>query len=178
MFRMRNKEDETPTLSQVERVMLLNQYLILAKLYPEQAEYYKDCAEVLRKGYVPEYQSKVLGSVYEKQLSEEQCKFVWDVLDMHRALLRAYEALPDKSGIDESKLRFRGFDANNDDEWGYVEYMKKEGTRWKESLEKGPTNSHSITTKGSYERMLSRWLSFDQERRWNLKKEDIQKILA
>ena len=42
---------------------------------------------------------------------------VREIYAMFHALRTAYDALPDKSGIDESFITFDGFDANNEDEY-------------------------------------------------------------
>jgi uncharacterized protein YfbU (UPF0304 family) len=93
-----------------------------------------------------------------------------DILAMFRALQRAYDALPDKSGIEESHVEFRGFDANDHVEHEYLTV----GIRFAEvDSEIKMFNSHFPRLRG-YQMMLQEWRnSRDPD---NLTKEDILRI--
>jgi uncharacterized protein YfbU (UPF0304 family) len=71
--------------------------------------------------------------VYE-EMDVEECKYVYDVLDLHRILIQSYEALTDKKGLTPDDVRFRGFDGNNETKrWAFAEHLQKQG-KWKETL--------------------------------------------
>ena len=56
------------TLTLKERLLLANQYLILEKLYPDEAEHYAELRKVVERGYALEYIDLV------EQFSEELSK--------------------------------------------------------------------------------------------------------
>lgn len=106
-------------LSYVERWMLSNQYRILEALYPKEAKSFAEQREAIEMGYVAEYDTQVLNT---RELSEEDCNRVVDVLDMYRSLTFSYDDLKDKRGIDADDIKFRGFDGN--DEAHYLGYCR------------------------------------------------------
>lgn len=55
-------------------------------------------------------------------LPKEACLEVIDILALFDHLIRSLERLPDKRGLKESDVRFRGFDSHSDDEVGYWHY--------------------------------------------------------
>ncbi len=123
----RFREDGTVRLSVTDRWILSNQYQILEHLDPGGAEQYQRAREALESGYELEYD--VISSHVFKDgstLSEEACDEVIDVLDMFRALGRSYDELEDKAGIEERRIRFQGFDGNNETEQlAYSRYLAR-----------------------------------------------------
>lgn len=99
------------SLSRTERLILFNQFKILAKLDPTGAEYYQHCQTIITSGFVLEYPKLVedFGEV-----STEKCREVRDVLNMYVALNIAYDQMEDKSGIDPHSILFPGFDGNGE----------------------------------------------------------------
>jgi uncharacterized protein YfbU (UPF0304 family) len=144
--------DHTPhTLTVTERRQLANQHEILEKLDPNNADYHSKCQTILEKGYTLLY-GEVFQSVGE-EVSEDDCKFVYDVLDMYRDLIRSHEALTDKAGVDADDVRFPGFDGNNETElFGFIRFLKEQGL-WEETLASSGLNSHSETIT-RYQKML------------------------
>jgi uncharacterized protein YfbU (UPF0304 family) len=68
-------------LTRVERTLLRNQYAILEKLDPENADRYARLRQVVERGYTIFYSEAL---VDEGELSAEDCRYVMDVLDMFR----------------------------------------------------------------------------------------------
>ncbi|MHB0955692.1 MAG: YfbU family protein [Pirellulaceae bacterium] len=104
----------------------------------------------------------------DRSIKEE----VREILAMYRALRRAYDTLPDKSGIDESLITFDGFDANDA---GEDEYRR--AAREIAIATRGPDipNSHFPRLRG-YQMMLRAWNnSSDKE---NLTRKDIIRIIG
>jgi uncharacterized protein len=142
------------TLTLVERKILANQFVLLEKLDPEQAEYYAESRDIIEHGYTIFY-DEVLQSIYD-EMPIAECRYVFDVLDMHMALRNSYDKLTDKGGVSEDDVRFRGFDGNNESKrYAFAEFLKKTG-KWAETLV-GGLNSHSMMTIQRYPKMLERY---------------------
>lgn len=144
-------------LTKVERLILSNQYMILAKLYPDDEEQYINDREIVTSGYVYNYDS--LFDVIEEEFSHDQCRYVLDILEMHRTLLFSFNELKesDRDGLDLSDVKFRGFDGNNDGKClAYTEFFIDRLQRYGELQNPGGYNSHSNTSY-RYRPMLNKW---------------------
>ncbi|MGH9892937.1 MAG: YfbU family protein, partial [bacterium] len=102
-------------LTRTERWILANQCRILEALYPKEARDFARDREALEHGFEGAY-SDIIPHIYDESegLSAEECSEVVQIMDMHLALKRSYEALADKSGIKEYGIKFQGFDGNNE----------------------------------------------------------------
>ncbi len=152
---------EQQTLTLFERQQLINQYKILELLDPAQSDYYRDCQRILLEGY-----SILYADVLEPwtEMSEDECRYVFDVLDLFRFLRNSYDALEDKQGISEREIQFRGFDGNNESKnLAFLKFLKHQG-KWQETLaQNSDFNSHSIITKSLYPKMLERLKTVQRE---------------
>lgn len=169
------------SLTPVERLQLINQFRILEKLYPENAKDYAESREIIAHGYTIQYEREVFGEVWE-EMDIEECKYVFDVLDMHRTLIQSYDALTDKKGLTPDNVRFRGFDGNNESKcWAFTEHLKKQGL-WVETLT-GGVNSH-FPTKARYVNMLKKFEPIKEKileshtGNWDLTAEQIREIIS
>lgn len=140
------------TLTPADRQILINQYAILEKLDPDNAEDYKRNQKILNNGFAILYNDVV--NVWD-EMDAEDGKYVMDVLDMHRDLKYSFDDLDDKAGLTAEDVEYEGFDGNNETmRLALAEELKAEG-RWQElDLTK---NSHSTTTKDRYPKMLARY---------------------
>ena len=96
-------------LTDVERLILANQYEILSKLSDDKT--YAKWAETLRGGY------EWLYSQYFDHLSpnlQREAEHVLAIPGIYSDLRDSYAQLPDKTGIDPRQIEFPGFDGNND----------------------------------------------------------------
>lgn len=163
-------------LSQKDRLILVNQFKILEKLYPEEAEYYLEKREILEQGYELLY-TDVFGELYER-FSEEECREVLDILDLYRVITFSYRDLEDKSEIEEYKVRFAGFDGNNEcKQLAFAEFFIKKLNRFQELFYGEPNrsfNSH-CPTMYKYKPMLEKW--YKMERAFELSKKQLIEIL-
>jgi uncharacterized protein YfbU (UPF0304 family) len=145
-------------LSRTERWILSNQYRILETLYPAEAASYARNREALDSGYELHY-GWMAERIYDEDdmLSEEDCREVMQILNMYLALKRSYEALQDKSGIEEWQIKFSGFDGNNETtRLAYMRYLNEEGEAYAD-LDRGDNfNSHMPSLDG-YRRQLAEW---------------------
>jgi uncharacterized protein YfbU (UPF0304 family) len=148
-------------MDKLKRYELINQLLILEKLYPEEAAYYAKNRKALESGYQLHY--SWLTENISDGLSEEDCKEVLDILDMYRSITFSWQRLHESEELPE-KLKFRGFDGNNETElMGYVQYFVIELGRFEELAygnERPYFNSHSRRLE-KYKRMLSVWKQYD-----------------
>jgi uncharacterized protein len=154
-------------LSCPQRHVLAQQHEVLALLQADdehESEHHHAMATVLREGYAGEY-----GDVFvdmRSEMARSECKLLWDILDMFRALGGSIDRLSTEDhGVlgddNEHRLRFDGFDRNDTRELrmlGYVHYLVGRG-RWAELkprlVEIGDNgNSHSPRLP-SYQRMLA-----------------------
>ncbi len=161
-------------LSKVERLILANQYRILARLDESNAGWCERMREALESGYEGAY-SGLFNAIFDG-LSAEQCSFVIRTMDMYNALQRSYTALADKSGIDERSGKFPGFDGNNETEhMGYAEYVVEQEDRFP-GLQLGGDrfNSHTRSIP-RYRAMLAVWRELGES--YELSKDQMRHVL-
>lgn len=100
----------------------------------------------------------------EQSIREE----VREIFAMFFALRRSYDALPDKSGINESLITFDGFDGNNEDEYLDIANQLAACSRDIQAFD-----SHMPRLRG-YQMMLQKWRSSQDKE--NLTNADILRI--
>ena len=162
-------------LSLKDRLMLFNQYLILGKLYPEDAKNYANLREALSSGYVLEY-GRLVGPILD-EFSEGECREVYDILEMHRDLHFSHE----RAGIAADEVRFHGFDGNHEtDQMAYTRYLLENQGLYEE-LHMNTYNSHSRSLP-RYRAMLREWRTIRKRKELSdasyLTKEEIARILS
>jgi uncharacterized protein YfbU (UPF0304 family) len=146
---------ELTTLSKVERYLIANQLRLLEKLDPQNAQEYQKDRDIIVHGYAIEYED-VFAEIYD-EMTVDEGRYVYDVLDLYRVLIRSYEELKDKEGLTLDDVKFQGFDGNNESKrWAFTKHLKEEG-RWTETLTGVPLNSHSMSTMSLYPKMLERF---------------------
>lgn len=148
-------------MDKLKRYELINQLLILEKLYPEEANYYSRNRKALENGYELHY--SWLTENISDGLSEEQCKEVLDILDMYRSITFSWQRIHDNEEIPD-ELKFQGFDGNNEGElMRYVQYFIIELGRYDElayGKEHPYFNSHSRMLQ-NYREKLEVWDKYD-----------------
>lgn len=153
-------------LTEVERLILFNQYSILSKLAndagdKDTADIYETYKTILLDGYKHDY-SQLLG-IFGDELSETKSKFVWDVLELYRAIYDKVHTLsPEKrKQYSEYKLKFRGFDGNEEIEYySYCKFIIQDLGRYAEIYENGKNelNSHCNII-NYYNKLLEIWMN-------------------
>jgi uncharacterized protein YfbU (UPF0304 family) len=160
-------------MDKLKRYELINQLLILEKLYPEESEYYANNRKALERGYELHY--NWLTEHISDGLSTEQCNEILEILDMYRSITLSWNRLSKEKEIPD-KLKFKGFDGNNETAWmGYVQYFIIDLDRFRELTygnEYPYFNSHLPMLK-KYQKMLNIWKNFD----FDLTKEQINVLL-
>lgn len=109
--------------------------------------------QILEEGYTGQYGEVFI--VNEKEISYDVCLETHDILTMFRCISNAIYSLNDEEieSLDFYKLRFKGFDANQDKHYDYAKFMIEEQGRWLEHKELY-LNSHNSNTILEYRRML------------------------
>ncbi|CAK2832462.1 YfbU family protein [Vibrio breoganii] len=145
-------------LNRQERLNLVNQFLILEKLYPEEADYYAKHRKAIAEGYELHYEW-----IYEglwEGLSKADCQFVLEILDLYRAISFSSRHFTNETVQKHSWYQFPGFDGNNESSYmAYCRYFIVDLERFDE-LRYGQDipdlNSHAPTIK-KYKAMLDTW---------------------
>jgi uncharacterized protein YfbU (UPF0304 family) len=163
-------------LSEKDRLIIANQLKILEKLYPEEAEYYAQHRKAIEHGYRLHYDW--LTEHFYEEMTEEECKEVLDILEMYRIITFSFQKLSDKKGVDERRLRFQGFDGNEEGrQFSYALYFIVDLGRFDElryGAQYPDLNSHAPML-DQYRRMLTVWHSFDN--RFELNKAQLCQVL-
>ncbi|WP_454669202.1 YfbU family protein [Achromobacter kerstersii] len=160
-----------------ERLVLVNQYKILAALDKDNARHYLELVDILENGYSIFY-SVIADSVYDG-MSEEDGKFVLNILDIYRAI----EDLKRSGKADLISSHafgvFPGFDGNNEAEYmnfcRFLVYKQGKYEEQKSYIKKNDNfNSHAPMVE-KYRRMLE--ISASVGDIWNLSTQDALQIL-
>jgi len=168
-------------LDKKDRLILANQYRILEALYPDEAAEFARSRKALENGYKLQYHSLI--EFISDEMSEEKCREVLDILDLHRAMLFSLRDKPpsERGGLTEEDVRFLGFDGNNEPEqYSYANYYVNDLGRYQE-LAEGRSyvdlNSHHETL-GRYRNMLRLWKDLPGQNKFKLSPDQIRTILA
>lgn len=144
-------------LTQTERLILRNQYEILKKIDPENADYYNEITEILENGYSGYYNYLFKG--LSPDIDKSECDFVVEVLDMYRAIEDYKRGNPtDSEVVNDPFSHFAGFDGNTEAECHcFAQFLIKVQKKWQEQIpyehRTDGYNSH-MPVKDIYKRML------------------------
>lgn len=145
-------------LSYKERLNFIFQLKILEKLYPDESPSYQQLRIAFENGYTAQY-DWFFDYISKDELSKEDCKLVWGILDMYDHIIHSYTALKDKEGLTDDLVKFPGFDGNNESEFmAYTRYITGNLNRFGGviRLHQIDYNSH-IEKLDAYKRMLSKF---------------------
>ena len=152
----------------VERVILANQYEILGKLNNDKT--YCDLAENLRDGHEWIYNQKIFVSAI---FTKEQSDFVVSILDLYDVMQNSFDNLSDKGSLTEDCVKFPGFDGNNEGE--YKRFFSALVENGQFAHVNANTNSH-MQKISTYKNMLDKWESLGKG--YTLSLDDIETILG
>lgn len=138
-------------LTIVERQILANQYRLLAKI--EKDSYYETLADILVSGYTGKYHE--VFDVHQDEIPIEICEETSEILNMYRRIDVTIASLKqeEKEQLNLEKLKFEGFDANNDSHYHYGKFMIEKLNLWEEHKDIY-FNSHSQFPLMKYKKML------------------------
>ncbi|MDE1332813.1 YfbU family protein [Vibrio aestuarianus] len=96
-------------MTNAQRLILSNQYFLMSKMDPNNANKYKRLQTIVERGY--ELQMRELNKEFGC-LTEAECREVIDILEMYHAMQESHKMLADCDGkeVDQRRLQFLGFD--------------------------------------------------------------------
>ena len=162
------------TLSIVERQILANQFRILERIEDDK-DYYRTKAEILENGFTGRYSEIFL--LNNEEMPFEICRETSEILTMYRRINNSIATLSEqeKEEMDLDKIKFEGFDGNDDWHYHYMEYMVENLNLWKEH--KGNyLNSHSSFPIEKYRKLLE-FQNKALRDKMDLSKEDLEKMI-
>ena len=141
-------------MTELERLSLINQFLILEKLYPEEGDHYESKRLAIERGYQSHY-NDIFVHLWDEMPADKTRK-VLDILEMYRAITWGLSEYFPNDKIEE-KYKFHGFDGNNEsEELSYCHYFIVNLKRYQELVynpEYPSFNSHREMLP-TYERRL------------------------
>ncbi|WP_421243196.1 YfbU family protein [Aeromonas enteropelogenes] len=163
-------------ISNAERLILSNQYEILAKLNPEKAAFYQRASTIIERGYCLQLLEleKHFG-----HLDQATCQEVIDTLELHHALAISWGNLEaaEQAEIAASRLEFNGYSRSQERELAdYVCFLLEVDKRFSELKCPCDELSSDIAMRGKYQRMLVEWRQCP--RQYKLSIQEIRKVLA
>lgn len=166
-------------LSLVERMLMAQNFQILAKLEPENAETYEWRAEVLRNGYEPLYSwlFEWFGQG-DSIVTAEEGEYVYEVLRMYDAITWSIQ----RQGIElpenlKYRATFPGFDGNDEGKLlGFANHYCTEG-RYDILKKDGEIPNSHFPTRSTYGPMLSKWQTIKGSREGLLTEEQVLELL-
>lgn len=167
-------------LTRPERLTLSNQYRILEKLDPDNAEEYAAARNIVERGYEYEYDD-IAQHVYGDSdvTTEEESEEVVEILAMFDGLKQSYSKLSDKTGINKNQIEFSGFDGNNEGkQMGYAKHFCESGGGRFTDLENGDNFNSPLPMLPVYRRMLGEWKKINPNRQLQLTKEEIEGVVG
>ncbi len=162
-------------MTNAQRLILSNQYILMSQLDPANAEQYKRLQTIIERGY--ELQMTELNKEFGA-ISEAQCREVIDVMEMYHAMQESYKMLDSKlnSDVDARRLNFLGYDSASEAQLvNYVRFLiNTEGLY--PQFERGEHHFNSQVAMGEkYRRMLTTWRNCP--RQYHLSANELNKII-
>jgi uncharacterized protein len=164
-------------LTHFERWMLSNQFMILAKLYPEMKDSYEKMAEIVENGYEQHY-DWISQYIYKGDdiTTMEQSEEVRDILSMFEQLKYSYDDLNDKSDVDSFHIQFQGFSGNTETKHlAYTRFLIERENSFADLHRGDNFNSHAPML-DRYRKMVQQWKKSSNQ--YQLTKDDLIRITS
>lgn len=160
-----------------DRLILINQYRILASLNKAEADHYEELISILENGYAIFYSQ--LDEWISEEMPEYEGRFVLEILDLYRAIEDVKRATKDSRLIAHYYAFFRGFDGNNETaHMSFCRFLIEKQGKFQEQkqylLVNDNLNSHMPMT-AKYSRMLDEAKSLPNK--WNMSADDALRVL-
>jgi len=162
-------------MTNAQRLILSNQYLLMAKLDPDNSLKYQRLQTIVESGY--ELQMKELNKEFGC-LIEEECREIINIMEMHHAMQESHKMLNDDEAekVDQRRLQFLGFDcASEAQQVNYVRFLvDSEGLY--QQFDKGEHCFNSqVPMLEKYRRMQATWS--ECPRQYHLSSAELNQIL-
>lgn len=138
-------------LTEQQRLMLWVRFRILANAEADPTWW--AFAEILRRGLEGEYYR--FTEAFSEELTEAECDEVRDILHMFLRLQRGYRQLEEPEAVEESRVRFPGFDSTA--ETGcltYVSFIRESLEEYRNLEVEGPDHRSDEPMLSKYRAML------------------------
>ena len=138
------------------RLLLINQYKILAALNKDDEASYLELIEILESGYSIFY--SMIQERISDEMSEEKSEFVLDVLELYQLIYDAKKTTEDTRITDHHLSNFIGFDGNSEFEYrSFCQFLIETQGKFEElkSSRNDRMNSHTKMV-DTYHEMLER----------------------
>ncbi|AZE77520.1 MULTISPECIES: YfbU family protein [Pseudomonas] len=164
-------------LTKKDRLILINQYKILASLDKDDESHYLELIQILENGYSIFY--PMIDEWIDRDMSEEDGKFILNILDLYRAIEDVKRVTKNPEILNHRYAFFRGFDGNNETQYmGFCRFLIETQGKFQEQkpylLKNDNLNSHMPMT-GKYREMLS--VSEGISDIWNMSPKEVLTIL-
>ncbi|PIJ51491.1 hypothetical protein BL250_13990 [Erwinia sp. OLTSP20] len=161
-------------ISHAQRLIIANQYRLLARLEPAQEAHYRRLQTIVECGYG--LQLSELAHDFGEMMSEALCRNVIDIMEMYHAIQVSWNNLKEKTDIDVRRLNFLGFDAASEGQLlGYVRFLVESEGRYPDF----DASQHGFNAQTpmwqKYQRMLTLWQACP--RQYHLSANEITQIL-
>ncbi|MDP5255098.1 MULTISPECIES: YfbU family protein [unclassified Vibrio] len=144
-------------LNDAQRLILANQYRLMALLEPSEKRHFQRLQTLVEKGF--EKELSVLTEDFT-HLNTNTCQEVYDTMEMYHALQTSYSLLnrEQQSDIDERRLRFLGYDAMKENELvDYVRFLILEDGHYPEWRQQEHNFDAQVVMRPKYQAMLMRF---------------------
>ena len=169
-------------LTEKERLFLYNQYEVLRILNSDdehESKRYENFQKIVVRGYEDVYDWLTDG--FDKTVPSEVTQFVFDVLNLYRALMVSYHELSDeeKAQIDENDIKYEGFDGSNEIQYYcFADFLMRDEGLYGEIFDDGRAELDSHAKRvDQYKKMLDAWRNTGKEKHDNLTAEEIRGII-
>ena len=164
-------------LTESERLLMANQFKILAKLAPEQEEDYLQKAEIVEAGY-PDLYHELFSGLLEETPSEV-CEETHEILTMYRAINNVISQLTDeqKEALNLRAIEFDGFDANHDKHYYFMKFMLEKMDGMYEEYQGMYLNSHTATSLPRYKRIHEAYRNIIENNGYPLRIEHLPELI-
>lgn len=160
-------------MNNAQRLILSNQYKMMAMMDPENAERYRRQQTIIERGFG--LQMRELDRDFG-ELPEDICRRVIDMMEMYHALRISFDNLKNAADIDARRIHFLGFDAATEARYlSYVRFLVNTEGRYTH-FDSGSHGFNSQTTMwDKYVRMLGAWHGCP--RQYHLSEVEINQVL-
>jgi len=147
----------TITLTKKDRLILINQYRILAELKRGEESHYLELIDILESGYEVFY--SMVDEWISEDMPEDEGRFVLEVLDLYRAIEDVKRSSRDPHLLNHPLSIFPGFDGNNESTYlGFCRFLLEKQGKFQEQQQylakNDDMNSHRPMI-DRYRRMLN-----------------------
>ncbi|WP_299021386.1 YfbU family protein [uncultured Photobacterium sp.] len=161
-------------MTNAQRLILSNQYYLMAQLTPENAEKYRRLQTIVERGYG--LQMRELNKDFGC-LEEDECRNVIDFMEMYHAMQESFKMLnkENQSQVDERRLQFLGFDIATESQLvNYVRFLTEEEGLYPQYDKSEHHFNSQVPMQEKYHRMLQTWRNCP--RQYHLSATEIQQI--